>query len=93
MNDEKHKTDGAEEALDHGERPGRTPNRIDRRHVLKLALASAPVIITFTAGVARVDALGYSYVMEERTNPRKDGPRGEDNFILERKEETSPAGR
>jgi len=95
MNVEEHKADGAEEALDHGERPGRTPNHIDRRSVLKLALASAPVIISFTAGVPIADAGGYNYdsgpqtssVVEPDPVDSKDGdtPSGDDWFKKKKK--------
>jgi hypothetical protein len=53
--------EGIEKALDHEERSDRSLPCIDRREVLKFVLASAPVIITFTAGVAKADAAGYNY--------------------------------
>jgi hypothetical protein len=55
------KVDGrVEKASDLAEPPDHDLPSTDRRKVLKLVLASAPVIITFTAGVARVDAADYT---------------------------------
>ncbi len=65
MDIQEHKTqDGIEKGLDLEERPNGSPPRIDRRKALKVVLASAPVILTFTAGVARVDARDYSYLSD-----------------------------
>lgn len=55
-------SDGSEKAPESGERSDAIRPSLDRRKALKLIIASAPVVFTFTAGVAKADAKGYTYI-------------------------------